>query len=32
VTNIGTKGQIEVNKNDVFILKTPGGGGYGNPD
>ena len=32
VTNIGTKGQIEVNKNDIFILKTPGGGGYGNPD
>jgi len=32
VTNIGTKGQIEVNKNDIFILKTPGGGGYGNPN
>ena len=32
VTNIGTKGQIEVKKNDIFILKTPGGGGYGYPD
>ncbi len=32
VTNIGTKGQVEVNKNDIFILKTPGGGGYGYPD
>jgi len=32
VTNIGTKGQVEVKKNDIFILKTPGGGGYGYPD
>ena len=32
ITNIGTKGQVEVKKNDIFILKTPGGGGYGYPD
>jgi 5-oxoprolinase (ATP-hydrolysing) len=29
VTDLGTKGQVEVNKNDIFVLKTPGGGGYG---
>ena len=32
VTNIGTKGQVEVSNNDIFILKTPGGGGYGYPE
>ena len=32
LTDLGTKGQVEVNKNDIFILKTPGGGGYGHPD
>jgi 5-oxoprolinase (ATP-hydrolysing) len=26
---LGTKGQIEVEKNDLFVLKTPGGGGFG---
>jgi 5-oxoprolinase (ATP-hydrolysing) len=29
ITDLGTKGQIEVVKDDVFVLKTPGGGGYG---
>ena len=29
VSSLGTKGQIEVGKNDLFILKTPGGGGFG---
>jgi len=29
VTHLGTKGQIEVSENDLFILKTPGGGGFG---
>ena len=29
LTNLGTKGQIEVVKDDIFILKTPGGGGFG---
>jgi 5-oxoprolinase (ATP-hydrolysing) len=29
VTHLETKGQIEVGKNDLFILKTPGGGGFG---
>ena len=29
ITELGTKGQIEVVKDDVFVLKTPGGGGYG---
>jgi 5-oxoprolinase (ATP-hydrolysing) len=28
-TDLGTKGQIEVVKDDVFVLKTPGGGGFG---
>ena len=28
-TRLGTKGQVEVEKNDLFILKTPGGGGFG---
>ncbi|MCS5591161.1 MAG: hydantoinase B/oxoprolinase family protein [Gammaproteobacteria bacterium] len=28
-TNLGTKGQIEVVKGDIFVLKTPGGGGFG---
>jgi len=28
-TDLGTKGQIEVDKNDIFVLKTPGGGGFG---
>ena len=29
VTDLGTKGQIEVSENDLFVLKTPGGGGFG---
>ena len=29
ITKLGTKGQIEVEKNDLFVLKTPGGGGFG---
>ena len=29
VTDLGTKGQVEVKNNDIFVLKTPGGGGYG---
>ncbi|MBT7439576.1 MAG: 5-oxoprolinase, partial [Thiotrichales bacterium] len=29
VTRLGTKGQVEVGENDLFILKTPGGGGFG---
>ncbi len=29
ITSLGTKGQIEVTKDDVFVLKTPGGGGFG---
>jgi 5-oxoprolinase (ATP-hydrolysing) len=28
-TDLGTKGQIEVVKDDVFVLKSPGGGGFG---
>jgi 5-oxoprolinase (ATP-hydrolysing) len=27
--DLGTKGQVEVESGDVFIIKTPGGGGYG---
>ena len=29
ITKLGTKGQVEVGKNDLFVLKTPGGGGFG---
>ena len=29
ITSLGTKGQIEVTKDDIFVLKTPGGGGFG---
>ena len=32
ITSKRTKAQVEVKKNDIFILKTPGGGGYGYPD
>ncbi|MBT7390820.1 MAG: hypothetical protein HN771_05110, partial [Gammaproteobacteria bacterium] len=29
ITELKTKGQIEVSKDDIFVLKTPGGGGFG---
>ena len=29
LTNLGTSGQVEVSSGDVFVLKTPGGGGFG---
>lgn len=28
-TDLGTNGQVEVEIDDIFVLKTPGGGGYG---
>jgi 5-oxoprolinase (ATP-hydrolysing) len=28
VTKLSTKGQIDVKKDDIFVLKTPGGGGF----
>jgi len=28
-TDLGTNGQVEVSVGDVFVLKTPGGGGFG---
>ena len=31
ITKLKTKGQIEVIKGDLFVLKTPGGGGFGSP-
>ena len=31
ITKLKTKGQIEVVKDDIFVLKTPGGGGFGKP-
>ena len=31
ITDLGTKGQVEVVKDDIFVLKTPGGGGFGEP-
>ncbi|MEZ5589498.1 MAG: hydantoinase B/oxoprolinase family protein [Gammaproteobacteria bacterium] len=27
--NLGTKGQIDVEPGDIFVIETPGGGGYG---
>ncbi|GAA47518.1 5-oxoprolinase [Clonorchis sinensis] len=30
--NIGGKATVSVNPGDVFILHTPGGGGFGSPD
>lgn len=30
--DLGTKGQIELNANDLFVIATPGGGGYGQPN
>ena len=28
---VGAKGRFILNKGDVIVLRTPGGGGYGNP-
>ncbi|MEA5499531.1 hydantoinase B/oxoprolinase family protein [Limnoraphis robusta Tam1] len=29
---LGSTATIEINEGDLFIIETPGGGGYGNPD
>jgi N-methylhydantoinase B/oxoprolinase/acetone carboxylase alpha subunit len=29
---LGSTATIEINEGDIFIIETPGGGGYGNPD
>ncbi len=29
---LNARDQIEMNTNDVFVIETPGGGGYGKPD
>jgi 5-oxoprolinase (ATP-hydrolysing) len=31
VTQLGATGKTEVNTGDVFVIETPGGGGYGAP-
>ena len=28
--NLGSRAEIDVNPGDIFLLETPGGGGYGN--
>ncbi len=30
-TELGFQGQVEVEPGDVFVIQTPGGGGYGTP-
>jgi len=32
VTELGHQGQVEMAAGDLFIIETPGGGGYGRPD
>jgi 5-oxoprolinase (ATP-hydrolysing) len=32
VTRLGYKGQVDVRAGDLFVILTPGGGGYGKPD
>jgi 5-oxoprolinase (ATP-hydrolysing) len=32
IFNIGSKNSISVNKDDLFVIMTPGGGGYGFPE
>ncbi|WP_321528515.1 hydantoinase B/oxoprolinase family protein [Sedimenticola selenatireducens] len=32
VTELGHQGQVEMAAGDLFIIETPGGGGYGQPD
>ena len=29
IKSLGSSEEVTVNKGDVFIIKTPGGGGYG---
>ncbi len=29
VTELGATGQVEMHRGDLFVIKTPGGGGYG---
>lgn len=29
ITELGAKGQVEMKQGDLFVIKTPGGGGYG---
>jgi N-methylhydantoinase B/oxoprolinase/acetone carboxylase alpha subunit len=29
VEELGSKGVVEMNAEDIFVIETPGGGGYG---
>lgn len=31
VEELGSKAEVEMNPGDVFVIETPGGGGYGDP-
>jgi len=31
VTELGATGQVQMKQGDLFVIKTPGGGGYGVP-
>jgi 5-oxoprolinase (ATP-hydrolysing) len=31
VTELGHQGQVEMAAGDLFVIETPGGGGYGVP-
>ena len=31
IVNLGGKSSVNVEAGDIFTLKTPGGGGWGNP-
>ncbi|MCG8428019.1 MAG: hydantoinase B/oxoprolinase family protein, partial [Chromatiales bacterium] len=32
LTQLDARGQVQVEPGDLFVIKTPGGGGYGSPD
>ncbi len=32
VTELDSRGQVEVTPGDLFVIETPGGGGYGTPE
>jgi 5-oxoprolinase (ATP-hydrolysing) len=32
VTEVGGRAELKLKKGDVFVIETPGGGGYGRPE
>jgi 5-oxoprolinase (ATP-hydrolysing) len=32
VEELGSTAVVDVNEGDVFVIETPGGGGYGSPE